>query len=55
MYDLNKTQKITILVEGMDKLIKYLNKIGVDEALHKAGAKDGDTVKLCDFEFEYFE
>ena len=39
----------------MDKLIKYLNKIGVDEALHKAGAKDGDTVKLCDFEFEYFE
>ena len=41
--------------EGMDKLIKYLNKIGVDEALHKAGAKDGDTVKLCDFEFEYFE
>ena len=41
--------------EGMMKLITYLNKIGVDQKLHELGAKDGDTVKLCDFEFDYFE
>lgn len=41
--------------EGMMKLITYLNKIGVDEKLKELGAKDGDTVKLSDFEFEYFE
>ena len=41
--------------EGMMRLITYLNKIGVDAKLHEMGAKDGDTVKLCDFEFDYFE
>ena len=41
--------------EGMMKLISYLRKIGVDDRLHEMGAKDGDIVTLCDFEFEYFE
>ena len=41
--------------EGMLKLIQYLEKIGVDNKLHKMGAKNGDTIKLEDFEFEYFE
>lgn len=41
--------------EGMMRLLTYLNKIGIDEALKEAGAKDGDTVKLDDFYFEYFE
>ncbi|MBO8427195.1 MAG: GTPase ObgE [Firmicutes bacterium] len=41
--------------DGMMRLITYLNKIGVDEELHKLGAKDGDIVKISDFEFEYFE
>lgn len=41
--------------EGMMRLITYLNKIGIDEALEKAGAVDGDIVKIDDFEFEYFE
>ena len=41
--------------EGMMKLISYLRKIGVDDKLHEMGAKDGDIVTLCDFEFEYFE
>ena len=41
--------------EGMLRLIHYLDKIGVDEKLHELGAKNGDTVKLEDFEFEYFE
>ena len=41
--------------EGMMRLITYLNKIGVDEALKNAGVEDGDIVKLKEFEFEYFE
>lgn len=41
--------------EGMMKLLTYLNKIGIDEALKKAGAKDGDSVYLDDFVFDYFE
>lgn len=41
--------------EGMMRLLNYLTKIGVDEKLQEIGAKDGDIVKLKDFEFEYFE
>ena len=41
--------------EGMLRLLTYLNKIGVDEKLHEIGARTGDTVKIADFEFEYFE
>ncbi len=41
--------------EGMDKLLNYLDRIGIDEKLKEAGAKTGDTVVLDDFEFEYFE
>jgi len=41
--------------EGTMRLITYLNKIGVDKELHKIGAKDGDTVKLKDYNFEYFD
>ncbi len=41
--------------EGVMKLISYLRKIGVDDTLKQMGAKDGDTVKLEDFEFEYIE
>ncbi len=41
--------------EGMMKLLTYLNKIGIDDALKEAGAKDGDTVQLDDFVFDYFE
>lgn len=40
--------------EGMMRLLAYLRKIGVDERLRKMNAQDGDTVTLCDFEFEYF-
>ena len=39
----------------MMKLLTYLNKIGVDERLKELGAKNGDIVKLSDFEFEYYE
>lgn len=41
--------------EGIMKLISYLKKVGVDDKLKEMGAQDGDTVILCDFEFEYFE
>ncbi len=41
--------------EGIMKLISILRNIGVDEELKAMGAKDGDTVILCDFEFEYYE
>lgn len=41
--------------QGIRRLINYLDSIGVEKALKKAGAKDGDTVILKDFEFEYTE
>ena len=41
--------------EGVMKLLSILRNLGVDEKLHEIGAKDGDTVILCDFEFEFFE
>ena len=41
--------------EGIDRLLKYLDSIGIDEKLKESGAKTGDTVVLDDFEFEYFE
>lgn len=41
--------------EGLLKLLTYLRKLGVDDRLRNMGARDGDTVILCDFEFEYYE
>lgn len=41
--------------EGMMRLINYLRKIDVEKSLREAGAVDGDSVFLCDFEFEYLE
>ncbi len=40
---------------GVAQLISYLGRLGVDEALKEKGAKEGDIVRLCDFEFEYYE
>ena len=41
--------------EGMMRLLTYLKKIDVEKVLKEKGAVDGDTVILCDFEFEYLE
>jgi GTP-binding protein len=41
--------------EGMMLLITHLRVVGIDDELEKMGAKDGDSVKLCDFEFEYIK
>lgn len=39
--------------EGLMRLLNYLRKIGVDEELERKGVKEGDTVYLADFAFEY--
>ena len=41
--------------QGVSRLIAYLNRIGIDEALLEKGAVDGDTVQLCDFTFEFIQ
>jgi len=41
--------------EGLMRLINYLRKIDVEKALKEQGAESGDSVFLCDFEFEYLE
>lgn len=39
--------------EGMLRFAKKLRKLGIDDDLDKMGAKEGDIVKILDFEFEY--
>jgi len=37
------------------RFARIMRKMGVDNALRKAGAKDGDLVRIGDFGFEFFE
>lgn len=39
--------------EGIMRLIRYLDNIGIEERLEEAGAKDGDRVQIGDFIFDY--
>ena len=39
--------------EGMLRFAKKLRKLGIDDELEKMGAKEGDLVKILDFDFEY--
>ncbi len=41
--------------ESVRRFARQLRGMGVDEALREKGAKDGDTVKLLDYEFEFIE
>ncbi|WP_099158645.1 GTPase ObgE [Virgibacillus ndiopensis] len=41
--------------EAVQRFARQLRGMGVDEALRKRGAKDGDTIRLLDFEFEFIE
>jgi GTP-binding protein len=41
--------------ESVRRFSRQLRGMGVDDALRKRGAKDGDIVKLLDFEFEFIE
>ena len=39
--------------EGALRFAKKLRKLGIDDELEKMGAKEGDIVKILDFDFEY--
>lgn len=41
--------------ESQQRFARQLRRMGVDEALRERGAKDGDTVHLLDFEFEFID
>lgn len=40
---------------GVLRFMRILRYNGVEERLKEAGIKDGDSVKICDYEFDYFE
>lgn len=41
--------------ESAQRFARQLRGLGIDEALRKRGASDGDTVRLLEFEFEFIE
>ena len=41
--------------QGVAKLLSYLTKIGVDDALKEKGVVSKDTIRIGEFEFEYDE
>lgn len=41
--------------QAVQRFARQLRRMGVDEALRKRGAKDGDTVRILDFEFEFMD
>ncbi|SET82835.1 GTP-binding protein [Oceanobacillus limi] len=41
--------------EAIQRFARQLRTMGVDDALRKRGAEDGDTIRLMDFEFEFVE
>lgn len=45
----------TTTQEGINKVLSILNKIGLEKLLLEKGIKQGDTVKIGDIEFEYYE
>jgi len=41
--------------ESVMKFARQLRGMGVDEALRERGAKDGDIVRIGNFEFEFVD
>ncbi|WP_284139715.1 MULTISPECIES: GTPase ObgE [unclassified Virgibacillus] len=41
--------------EAIQRFARQMRGMGVDDALRKKGAKDGDTIRLLDYEFEFVE
>ncbi len=41
--------------EAVNRLQRIMRLMGIDQALHEAGARNGDTVRIKNFEFEYAE
>lgn len=39
--------------DALKRFALKLRNMGIDDALRKAGAKNGDTVRILDFEFEF--
>ena len=42
-------------LDGEQRFARKMRVMGVDEALRQAGCQDGDTVGICDIEFEFVE
>lgn len=45
----------TTTPEGVNKVLSILNKMGLEKQLLAKGIKQGDTVRIGDVEFEYYE
>ncbi|MFD0713980.1 GTPase ObgE [Paenibacillus sp. GCM10027626] len=41
--------------DAVMRFARTMRKMGIDDALRKAGAKDGDLVRIGDYSFEFFE
>ena len=41
--------------DAVKRFVQQIRNIGVDDALRKVGAKDGDTIKILDLEFEFMD
>ena len=41
--------------EGVRRFSNKLRRMGVDDKLKEMGAKEGDIVRILDFEFEFTE
>ena len=41
--------------ESYHYMERMLKKLGIEEALRAKGVKEGDTVKLLEWEFEWYE
>ncbi|WP_181349709.1 GTPase ObgE [Thalassobacillus sp. CUG 92003] len=54
---IEKLFKMTDLThdESIQRFSRQMRKMGIDDALRKRGAKDGDIVRLLEFEFEFIE
>lgn len=54
---IEKLFKMTDLTreEGAQRFARQMRGMGVDEELRARGAKDGDTVRILDYEFEFLE
>ncbi|MBO8172556.1 MAG: GTPase ObgE [Bacillaceae bacterium] len=55
--EMEKLIKMTNLnsYDSIQRFARMMRKMGVEEALRRKGAKDGDTVRIGDFEFEFVE
>ncbi|WP_217586843.1 GTPase ObgE [Lentibacillus saliphilus] len=54
---IEKLFKMTDLTreESAQRFARQLRGMGIDDALRKRGAKDGDTIRLLEFEFEFID